>query len=82
MGLVAFAALSGLAAAAAVICLYYALQRAEVVVVSPIVSTNPLMTLLLAQVFIARLENITKRVLLGTTLAVMGVLLVIIGGNL
>ena len=50
--------------------------------VSPIVSTNPLMTLLLAQVFIARLENITKRVLLGTTLAVMGVLLVIIGGNL
>ena len=82
MGLVAFAALSGLAAAAAVICLYYALQRAEVVMVSPIVSTNPLMTLLLAQVFIARLENITKRVLLGTTLAVMGVLLVIIGGNL
>ena len=82
LGLVGFAALSGLAAAIAVICLYYALQRAEVVVVSPIVSTSPLMTLLLAQIFIARLENITRRVLLGTTLTVMGVLLVIIGSNL
>lgn len=80
--LVGFAALSGLAAATAVICLYYALQRAEVVLVSPIVSTNPLMTLLLAQIFIARLENITWRVLLGTTITVMGVLLVIIGSNL
>ena len=82
LGLVGFAALSGLAAATAVICLYYALQWAEVVVVSPIVSTNPLITLLLAQIFIARLENITRRVLLGTTLTVMGVLVVIIGSTL
>ena len=80
--LVGFAAFSGLAAATAVICLYYALQRAEVVVVSPIVSTNPLITLLLAKIFIAQLENITRRVLLGTTFAVMGVLLVIIGSTL
>ena len=80
--MVGFAALSGLAAATAVICLYYALQRAEVVVVSPIVSTNPLITLLLAKIFIARLEFITRRVLLGTTLAFMGVLLVIIGSIL
>ena len=82
LALVGFAALSGLAAAAAVICLYYALQRAEVVVVSPIVSTSPLITLLLSKIVIARLENITRRVLLGATLAVMGVLLVIIGSNL
>ncbi|MCH8107225.1 MAG: DMT family transporter [Chloroflexi bacterium] len=82
MGMVGFAALSGLAAAIAVICLYYALQRAEVVIVAPIVSTSPLTTLLLAKIFIARLEQITRRVLLGATFTVMGVLLVIIGSTL
>ncbi len=78
---VAFAGLSGLASATAVMSLYYALQRADVVVVSPIVSVNPLITLLLAQLFIARLENITRRVVVGTTLAVGGVLLVVLGST-
>jgi drug/metabolite transporter (DMT)-like permease len=79
---VMYAALSGLAAAAAVISLYYALQRADVVVVSPIVSSNPLVTLLLAKLFIARLENITRQVVLGAAVTVTGVLLVVIGSTL
>ena len=40
-GFVVLAGLSGLAAATGVICLYFALQRADVTVVSPIVSINP-----------------------------------------
>ena len=79
---VVYAAMSGLAAAAAIISLYYALQRADVVVVSPIVSINPLLTLLLAKLFIARLENITRQVVLGAAVTVAGVLMVVIGSTL
>ena len=49
---------------------------------SLVVSTNPLMTPLLAQIFLARLKNSRRRVLPGIPLAVMGVLLVIIGSAL
>ena len=79
---IVFAGLSGLAAITAVISLYYALQRADVVVVSPIVSVNPLVTLLLAHIFISRLESITKQVVAGINLAVVGVIVVAIGSTL
>ena len=78
----ASAGLSGLCAATAVISLYYALQRADVVIVAPIVSTNPLMTLLLAQLFISRLERITREVVYGSVLIVGGVILVVFGSTL
>lgn len=79
---VGFASLSGLASAMAVISLYYALQRADVVLVSPITSTNPLMTLFMSRLFISQLENITPQVVVGTCLAVLGIVVVVFGNAL
>ncbi len=80
-GFVVFTGLSGLAAAAAVISLYYALQRGDVVVVAPVVATNPLVTLLLAHLFVAQLESITRQLVVGTALTVLGVLIVVAGST-
>ncbi len=79
---VVFAALSGLAAATGVIFLYYGLQDADVSVVSPIVSANPLVTLLLASLFISRLEDLNRWVVMGTMVVVTGVALVAVGSTL
>ena len=76
------AGLSGLAAATGVIALYFALQRSDVTVVSPIVSTNPIFTLILAQVFISRMEDITRWLFLGVVITVAGVITVTIGTTL
>ena len=76
------AGLSGLAAASGVIALYFALQRSDVTVVSPIVSTNPIFTLILAQVFISRMEDITRWLCLGVVITVAGVITVTIGSTL
>ncbi|MDA1129244.1 MAG: DMT family transporter [Chloroflexi bacterium] len=76
------AGLSGLAAATGVICLYYALQRADVTVVAPIVSTNPIVTLILAQIFISRMEDLTKWLFLGVGITVAGVIVVSLGSTL
>ena len=76
------AGLSGLAAAVGVICLYFALERADVTVVSPIVSTNPIFTLILAQLFISRLEDLTKWLFLGVGITVVGVVIVSLGSTL
>lgn len=76
------AGFSGLAAATGVICLYYALQRADVAVVSPIVSTNPIITLILAQIFISRIENLTKWLFLGVGITAAGVAVVSVGSTL
>lgn len=77
-----FAGLSGLASAMAIISLYYALQRADVVLVSPITSINPLMTIFLARMFISQMENITWQVVAGAGLAVLGIVLVVWGSTL
>ena len=75
-------ALAGIASGIAVISLYFAVQRADVVVISPIVSSSPLITLFLAHVFLTRLERVTKRLLFGALLTVGGVVLVVIGNQL
>ena len=75
-------ALAGIASGIAVISLYFAVQRADVVVISPIVSSSPLITLFLAHVFLTRLERVTKRLLFGALLAVGGVVLVVISNQL
>ncbi len=77
-----FTALSGLAAAMAVISLYFAFQRSDVVIISPISSANPLVTLFLAHLFLERLERVTRLILSGTILTVMGVVLIVIGSTL
>jgi drug/metabolite transporter, DME family len=76
---IGFVALSGLAASLGVISLYFALVRSQVVVVAPIASISPLVTLLMAHLFLDKLERVTRWLLVGTTLAVSGVALVIIG---
>ncbi len=76
-----FSGLSGLSSAVAVISLYYALQREDVVVVSPITSAYPLLTILMAQIFISQLERITKRLIVGATLTTIGVVVVVIGST-
>ena len=75
-------ALAGIASGIAVISLYFAVQRADVVVISPIVSSSPLITLFLAHVLLTRLERVTKRLLFGALLTVGGVVLVVIGNQL
>ena len=78
---IGYAALSGLAAAVASICLYYALQRGDVTLVAPISAISPILTLLLAKIFISRLEPITRQMMLGTGVTVAGVILVISGNT-
>lgn len=74
--------MAGLGAGVGVNALYFALQRADVVIVGPIVASNPLITLLMAHVFISRLEQVTPRLVAGTVLAVAGVALVALSGEL
>ncbi len=75
-------ALAGIASGIAVISLYFAVQRADVVVISPIVSSSPLITLLLSHLFLARLEQVTRRLVFGAMLTVGGVVLVVLGNQL
>jgi len=77
-----YVALSGLASALGVITLYFALQKSDVVIVAPISSISPLVTLFLAYLFLERLEIVTRWLLAGTILAVAGVALVIFGSTL
>ena len=77
-----FVFLAGFAAACAVISLYFAVTRegSSILVLSPIVSCNPLVTLVLARLFLRQSETITKELVIGTLMAVGGVALVVVGG--
>ena len=79
MGLVA---LSGLSTTVSIVAQIFAVQRADVVIVAPILATFPLWTLLLSHVFIARLEQITLRLTVGAFVTVAGVVAVVVGGQL
>ena len=52
------------------------------VVVSPIVSANPLFTLLLAGLFLSAQENVNRWLVIGTIITVGGVALVVLGSQL
>ena len=77
-----FMFLAGLAAACAVMSLYFAISRegSSILVLSPIVSCNPLVTLALARIFLRRTEIISRELVIGTLMAVGGVALVVVGG--
>ena len=79
MGLVS---VSGVTTTIAIVAQFFAVQRADVVVVAPILATFPLWTLLLSHLLIARLEQITLRLTIGALLAVVGVIAVALGGQL
>ena len=76
--------LAGFAAACAVISIYFAVTRegSSILVLSPIVSCNPLVTLILARLFLRRTEPITRELVIGTLMAVGGVAMVVVGGIL
>ncbi len=77
-----FMFLAGLSAACAVMSLYFAITRegSSILVLSPIVSCNPLVTLALARIFLRRIETISRELVIGTLMAVGGVALVVAGG--
>ncbi len=77
-----FVGLSGLSTTVSIIAQLFAVQRADVVIVAPILATFPLWTLLLSHIFISRLEQITLRLTIGTMVTVAGVIAVVLGGQL
>ena len=72
---------AGLTSGLSVTLLVSALDRAPVVVVTPIVALNPIVSLTLIYFFLRRLEKVTKRVALGTGVALSGAIFVIIGST-
>ncbi len=62
----------------ALACFYWALAVAPVVVVSPLTSSSPLVTVILVHFFLRRLERLTLHVLIGSLLVVTGGVLVAI----
>ncbi|MBI2177962.1 MAG: DMT family transporter [Candidatus Tectomicrobia bacterium] len=70
-GVVGFV-LVGLASFGALITLFAALRHGEVVVVTPIVSTQPLFVLLFAPLLLRGMETVTRLMVLGALLIVLG----------
>jgi drug/metabolite transporter (DMT)-like permease len=62
---------------AATLSVFYALRHGPVVVVEPLVSSNPLLTLLLTSIFLRDLEALSLRVIIGALLTVAGTILVV-----
>lgn len=71
-----FFAAAGIFSAIGVASLFLGIERAEVVVVSPISSTHPLFTLLLAAILLRDLERITLRIVIGGVLVVAGIIVI------
>jgi drug/metabolite transporter, DME family len=62
---------------AAMLSVFYALSFGKVVIVEPLVSSNPVLTLLLTSIFLKDLEVLSIRVIMGSLLAVVGTGLVV-----
>lgn len=80
-GSIAICGLAGICAGLAVASLFQALSRAPVTVVTPISASSPLFALLLAHLFLRRLESISPTLVVGTFLSVGGVVLVVLGAS-
>ena len=62
---------------AAMLSVFYALSHGKVVIVEPLVSSNPVLTLLLTAIFLRDLEALNLRVIMGSLLTVTGTILVV-----
>jgi uncharacterized membrane protein len=62
---------------AAMLSVFYALSFGKVVIVEPLVSSNPVLTLLLTAIFLKDLEVLSLRVIIGACLTVAGTVLVV-----
>lgn len=65
----------GLFSACGVLLMFLALQRGEVIAVSPVLATNPLFTLAFAIVMLRGVERVTLRIVAGALLVVGGVII-------
>jgi uncharacterized membrane protein len=63
---------------AAMLSVFYALSHGKVVIVEPLVSSNPVLTLLFTSIFLRDLEALNLRVLMGALLTVTGTILVVL----
>ncbi len=73
-----YVALAGLCSSTAVVLMFTALSMAPVAAVSPVGSLTPLFALLFTHLFLQRMERVTLRVVAGTLLVVLGVVLVVV----
>ena len=62
---------------AAMLSVFYALSHGKVVIVEPLVSSNPVLTLLLTAIFLRDVEVLSLRVIVGALLTVAGTILVV-----
>lgn len=63
---------------AATLSVFYALSHGKVVIVEPLVSSNPVLTLLFTAIFLRDLEALNLRVIVGALLTVAGTMLVVL----
>jgi uncharacterized membrane protein len=68
---------AGIFNTAAMLSVFYALSYGKVVIVEPLVSANPVLTLLFTAIFLRDLEAINMRVIVGAVLTVTGTILVV-----
>jgi len=61
----------------AMLAVFFALSEGKVVIVEPIVASNPVLSVLLTAVFLRDLESISARVVMGAVCTVVGTLLVV-----
>ena len=76
-----FLALTGVFSGLGIAFSFLALNQAPVVIVNPFNNISPLFALLFAHLFLGRLEKITMRIILGTTLIAGGAILITMGGS-
>ena len=71
--------LAGVAATWGVIFWFLAIDSASVVLVAPLSGSYPLWSILLAHLFLRRIERVTWRTVLGALMLVAGVALIAVG---
>jgi len=69
---------AGIFNTAAMLSVFFALSHGKVVIVEPLVSSNPVTTLLLTSIFLRDVESLTLRVIIGAALTVTGTILVVL----
>lgn len=69
--------LGGIANTGAMLAVFYALSLGKVVIVEPLVATNPVLSLVLSAIFLRDLEVITPRVVAGAACTVAGTVLIV-----
>ena len=72
-------AMAGVCSSFGIFLMYTALARAPVILASPIVATYPLIAMILAHIFLQRLERVTLRMVLGAILVAVGISFVVLG---